>query len=123
MHPSTTAARAPRPGPTPFPRCADEPCAAFRIKARPITAPRATALTGALGLLLIGAAGAAAQSYPSLLAPADPARGGVRLRYVPVTAGLKRFGVVGPKDWVTLNRAVGPKVAPGPEPVPAEGAR
>ena len=77
----------------------------------------------AVGLLLCGAATAAAQSYPSLLAPADPARGGARLRYAPVTAGFRRFGVVGPKDWVTLNREVGPKAARGPATAAPDGAR
>ena len=70
-------------------------------------------MTAAMGLLALGTAGAAAQTYPSLLSPADPDKAGPRLRYAPVTAGLKRFGVVGPKDWVTLNRAVGPKALRG----------
>ncbi|WP_237480259.1 hypothetical protein [Lichenibacterium dinghuense] len=123
MNSSTTAACAPGTGPTPLPPYAGEPCAASRPGARPIAAGRSAALSGALGLLLLSAAGAAAQTYPSLLAPADPARGGARLRYVPVTAGLKRFGVVGPKDWVALNRAVGPKAVPGPGPAAPEGMR
>ncbi|RYC31340.1 hypothetical protein D3273_14595 [Lichenibacterium minor] len=79
-------------------------------------------MTAAAGLLLCGAA-AAAEPYPSLLAPADPARGATRLRYAPVTAGFRRFGVVGPRDWVALNREVGPKAALGAAPAAQEGVR
>ena len=52
-----------------------------------------------------------AQAFPSLLDPADPKRAGKPPHYAPVTSGLKRFGVVEPKDWLTLNRAVGPQGA------------
>lgn len=44
-----------------------------------------------------------------LLAPADPNAAGRHLHYAPVTAGLKRFDVVDPKDWIELNKAVGPQ--------------
>jgi hypothetical protein len=66
-----------------------------------------------VGLCLLWAGPLHAQGFPSLLAPADPARRGPAPHYAPVTAGLKRFGVVEPKDWMELNRAVGPQAGRG----------
>lgn len=71
-----------------------------------------TSLT-TVGLCLLWAGSAHAQGFPSLLAPADPARPEHAPRYAPVTAGLKRFGVVEPKDWMELNRAIGPQTGGG----------
>lgn len=59
------------------------------------------------GLLLAGSASAQTASF--LSAPADPNQPTRPLRYRPVTAGIKKFDVVEPKDWRELNRAVGPK--------------
>ena len=67
--------------------------------------------TAALCLLWTGLLHA--QEFPSLLAPANPARPGPAPRYASVTAGLKRFGIVEPKDWMELNRAVGPRAGGG----------
>lgn len=50
---------------------------------------------------------------PWLVQPADPQLGNKSPRYVSVTAGVKKFGVVEPKDWRELNRAVGPQGSPG----------
>lgn len=66
-----------------------------------------SAVTTALCLLWAGPLHA--QAFPSLLAPADPGRTGHAPRYAPVTAGLKHFGIVEPKDWLKLNQAVGPQ--------------
>ena len=66
------------------------------------------------GLCALWTAPLYAQTFPSLLAPADPKHVGQSPRYAPVTAGLKRFGVVEPKDWVKLNQAVGPQAGHEP---------
>lgn len=62
-----------------------------------------------LGLSLLCGMPAWATTDAFLLAPADPSTAGRRLHYAPVTAGLKRFDVVDPKDWIELNKAVGPQ--------------
>jgi hypothetical protein len=59
------------------------------------------------GLLVFSSASAQTASF--LSAPADPNQPTRPLHYVPVTAGIKKFDVVEPKDWRELNRAVGPK--------------
>lgn len=46
---------------------------------------------------------------PALTAPANPHLQTRAPRYAPVTADVKRFDVVEPKDWRELNRAVGPR--------------
>ena len=48
-----------------------------------------------------------------LVQPADPNSGTRTPRYASVTSGVKRFGVVEPKDWRELNRAVGPQGGQG----------
>lgn len=60
-----------------------------------------------VGLAAAGCVPASASEW--LLAPADPRRGGRDARYSDVMRGVKRFGVVEPKDWRALNRAVGPQ--------------
>jgi len=48
-----------------------------------------------------------------LMAPANPT---LRVRdsaYAPVTAGVKKFEVTGPKDWIEQNRQVGPQSGSG----------
>lgn len=64
-----------------------------------------------VGVLVTGGAWAQTESY--LTAPADPKLQPRAPRYAPVTAGVKRFGVVEPKDWRELNRAVGPQPGSG----------
>lgn len=64
--------------------------------------------------ILIGFSGLLAACVPTappqwLVQPADPHFGTRSPRYVSVTSGVKRFGVVEPKDWRELNRAVGPQ--------------
>ena len=59
------------------------------------------------GVLVTGGAWAQTESY--LTAPANPNLQPRAPRYAPVTAGVKRFGVVEPKDWRELNQAVGPQ--------------
>jgi hypothetical protein len=44
-----------------------------------------------------------------LVQPTDPRIPGKPLAYSGVTSGVKRFGVVEPKDWRELNRSVGPQ--------------
>lgn len=44
-----------------------------------------------------------------LTAPADPMLGNRPARYAPVTAGIRGFRVVEPKDWRELNRAAAAK--------------
>lgn len=66
------------------------------------------------GLCLLWAGPLYAQAFPSLLAPANPNRVGRAPRYASVTSGLKRFGIVEPKDWLKLNQAVGPQVGREP---------
>lgn len=66
-------------------------------------------------LLVVGLTGLlAAACVPGapplwLVQPAEPHLGNRSPRYVSVTAGVQRFGVVEPKDWRELNRAVGPQ--------------
>lgn len=62
-----------------------------------------------LGALVLSGMSAAAQSSAFLFAPADPQNHGSGPRYQSVTAGLKRYDVVDPKNWIELNRAVGPQ--------------
>ena len=62
-----------------------------------------------LGALALSGISASAQSGAFLLAPADPKNHGSGPRYLSVTAGLKRYDVVEPKNWIELNRAVGPQ--------------
>ena len=76
-----------------------------------------------VGLCLLWAGSLHAQGLPSLLAPADPAGQGPAPRYAPVTAGLKHFGVLEPKDWMELNRAVGPQAGRGAGAPAAERSR
>ena len=64
-----------------------------------------------LPVLALSATAAAAQSNASLLAPADPRLHGDGPRYGSVTAGLPRYRVVEPTNWLDLNRAVGPQPA------------
>lgn len=45
--------------------------------------------------------------------PADPHIGVRPVRYATVTAGVKRFDVVDPKDWIEQNRRVAPKGGAG----------
>lgn len=66
-----------------------------------------------VGLCLLWTGPLHAQAFPSLLDPADPNRVGRPPHYASVTSGLKRFGVVEPKDWLELNRAVGPRTGGG----------
>lgn len=61
---------------------------------------------GALALTVMPAA---AQSDLTLFAPDNPQLHGQGPRYTSVTGGLKRFNVVEPKNWIELNRAVGPQ--------------
>ena len=63
------------------------------------------------GLFLSAAARADDTSW--LTRPADPSLGARQPRYAPVTAGVKQFRVVEPKNWLELNRAAG---APGGTP-------
>lgn len=67
-----------------------------------------------VGLCLVWAGPLHAQAFPSLLDPADPNRVGRPPHYASVTSGLKRFGVVEPKDWLKLNRDVGPRTGGQP---------
>ena len=53
---------------------------------------------------------ARAETDAWLTQPADPSLGTRAPRYAPVTAGVKRFRVVEPQNWLELNRAAG---APG----------
>lgn len=46
-----------------------------------------------------------------LFAPLNPQHATHLPRYAPVTSGIKRFEVVGPKDWRQMNQAVGPQVS------------
>ena len=62
-----------------------------------------------LGVLALSGMPAGAQSSAFLLAPANPENHGSGPRYSSVTAGLKRYDVVEPKNWIDLNRAVGPQ--------------
>lgn len=58
-----------------------------------------------------------------LVAPADP---GVRVRdpvYAPVTAGVKDYRVVEPKDWRELNREATPEAGEGQGMDSTSGAR
>lgn len=70
-------------------------------------------------LLAIGLTGLLASAcVPSapptwLVGPTDPQVGGRSPRYVSVTSGVKRFGVVETKDWRELNRAAGPNAGNG----------
>ena len=64
-----------------------------------------------VGLCLLWTGPLHAQAFPSLLDPADPNRVGRPPHYASVTSGLKRFGVVEPKDWLKLNQAVGPRTS------------
>ena len=68
--------------------------------------------------LLIGVTGVLAACVPTtppewLVQPADPHLGARSARYVNVTSGVRKFGVVEPKDWRELNRAVGPQGGQG----------
>ncbi len=65
-------------------------------------------------ILVVGLAGLLAGCVPApapswLVQPADPQLGTRSPGYASVTSGVKRFGVVEPKDWRELNRAVGPQ--------------
>lgn len=66
-----------------------------------------------LNALILSGTAAFAQSSAVLLAPADPQHVGSGPRYQSVTAGLKRYKVVDPKDWIALNKAVGPQGSAG----------
>jgi hypothetical protein len=63
-----------------------------------------------LGAGLIFSAAALADDASWRTKPADPQVGTRPPRYAPVTAGVKRFRIVEPKNWLVLNRAAG---APG----------
>lgn len=67
----------------------------------------------ALALVLLSSSVTLAAEATWLLQPADPTLGLRAPRYSDVTAGVKRFGVVEPKDWRELNRAVGPQPGSG----------
>lgn len=60
--------------------------------------------TAALGL---GACVPATPYY--LVAPSDPSIPGRGARYATVTAGVKNYAPVGPKDWREMNREVAPQ--------------
>ncbi|PSC02470.1 hypothetical protein SLNSH_23820 [Alsobacter soli] len=60
----------------------------------------------ALGLLAPLAA--CAPATPSITAAADPSLGLRQPRYAPVTAGVRGYDVVEPKDWREMNRGVAP---------------
>lgn len=62
-----------------------------------------------LGAGLLAGVPASAENVSWLTRPADPRLGTRTPRYTSVTAGVKRFGVVEPKNWRELNKAVGPK--------------
>ena len=66
---------------------------------------------GALALTAMPAFAQSVSYRPDsiLLAPADPRLHGTGPRYTSVTAGLKRYGVVEPKNWIELNHAVSPR--------------
>lgn len=70
-------------------------------------------LVAGLGGLVVSCSAVAAGDASWLLQPADPTLGLRAPRYSNVTAGVKRFGVVEPKDWRELNRAVGPQPGSG----------
>jgi hypothetical protein len=63
-------------------------------------------------LLYLGAsvnlsAAALADDTSWLTRPDNPLLPGQSLHYTPVTAGVKRFRLVEPKNWLELNRAAG----------------
>jgi hypothetical protein len=62
-----------------------------------------------LGAGLLAGIPASAEDASWLTQPADPRLGTRAPRYTSVTAGVRRFGVVEPKNWRELNQAVGPK--------------
>ena len=67
-----------------------------------------------VGLISLLASACVPTAPPTwLVQPADPARGARSPHYVNVTSGVKNFGVVEPKDWRELNRAVGPQPGQG----------
>lgn len=69
-------------------------------------------LIAVLATLLLGACVSAAP--PAwLVQPANPSVPVHDPRYTPVTAGVKKFDVVDPKDWRELNREVGPQGSGG----------
>ena len=74
---------------------------------------------------LIGAGLLGACTPPTFLVqPADPTVAVRAPRYTNVIAGVKRFGVVEPKDWRELNRAVAPKPGQsGMEGMPGMGGK
>lgn len=60
----------------------------------------------ALGLALAACVPA---TPPYLSAPADPAVSVRDPAPVAATSGVRTYQVVEPKDWIEMNRAVGPK--------------
>lgn len=62
-----------------------------------------------LALAVPALLGACGETPAYLLHPADPTIAVRPPRYTNVVSGVQRFGVVEPKDWRELNRAVGPK--------------
>jgi hypothetical protein len=69
--------------------------------------------------LAMAVAGCAPPASDHLLAAANPANKGPGVRYTPVTAGVRDYRPVGPRDWRELNR----DVTPAPGQPSAEGAR
>ncbi|WP_419953321.1 hypothetical protein [Methylobacterium sp.] len=82
--------------------------------------PRPAALAAVLPLAACVPAGGPER----LVMPADPTVAVRSPRYSSVTAGVKRFDVVDPKDWRELNRRVAPKPgAGGMEGMPGMGGK
>ena len=62
----------------------------------------------AITALAGGVAGCMPVTPHYLVAASDPAIRGRGARYATVTAGVKDYRPVGPRDWRALNREVGP---------------
>ena len=73
-----------------------------------------SASLASLGLLLGACVPSTLPQY--LAAPADPSISGRPPAYAPVMAGVSNYDVVEPKDWLELNRSVGPQ-----QPAPGRG--
>jgi len=69
--------------------------------------------------LLLGVGGCVPATPHYLVAAADPRIPGRGPRYATVTAGVKDYGPVSPRDWRELNREVAPQAG---QPT-VEGAR
>jgi hypothetical protein len=72
-----------------------------------------------IAALALGAAACVPVTPHYLVAASDPSIPGRGPRYATVTAGVKDYAPVGPRDWREINR----EVSPQPGQPTAEGAR